>query len=55
MEATFPVGPRASLSAALLQTLEQHYAFGPIHAYHDLGGAYNLNVRIETRNGIYPG
>lgn len=53
MEAPFPLGPRALLSAGLLHTLEQHYAFGPIHTYRDLGGAYNLNARVETPRGIY--
>jgi homoserine kinase type II len=37
----------------LLHGLEQQYAFGPIRAYRDLGGAYNLNVRVETLHGSY--
>lgn len=48
-----PIGTRASIDHDLLQSLEAHYAVGPIQTSRDLGGAYNLNVYLHTTTGNY--
>jgi Ser/Thr protein kinase RdoA (MazF antagonist) len=53
MRAAFPVGPRAELSALLVQAIERHYDLGPICGRQDLGGAYNLNIRLDTEHESY--
>jgi hypothetical protein len=48
MRPATPIGPRAELSASLIRAIERHCDLGPISGYRDLGGAYNLNLRLDT-------
>jgi Ser/Thr protein kinase RdoA (MazF antagonist) len=49
----FPLGPRATTSDALVALLAQSYALGTVERVADLGGAYNLNLRLTTARGDY--
>lgn len=53
MEPSFPRGPRAALTPSLLQALQEKYGLGPLQECEDLGGAYNLNLRLQTATGAY--
>ena len=52
MKAPFPTGPRASFTAGLQGYLEQTYRL-EITSAADLGGAYNLNVLLNTPKGRF--
>jgi homoserine kinase type II len=53
MQTDFPLGPRASLTPDLLSTVAHAYGLGPMHTVADLGGAYNLNVRLNSDAGDF--
>lgn len=53
MEVEIPVGPRAQLTTQLVRRVADAYGLGQITGAQDLGGAYNLNVRFETKRGPY--
>lgn len=47
------IGPRAAPDGRLLAAVAAHFGLGPPLASADLGGAYNLNLRVETARGAY--
>jgi Ser/Thr protein kinase RdoA (MazF antagonist) len=53
MSISFPVGPRAELSVPLIQTIARCYGLSSITSYTDIGGAYNLNIRLDTARTTY--
>ena len=46
-----PVGPRARASPALIALARSRWDLGDISAIDDLGGSYNLNLRLVTGRG----
>lgn len=53
MKSSLPIGPRAEYSAALLKTLTRAYDLGAVRSYADLGGTYNVNLRLDTARGTF--
>jgi hypothetical protein len=51
MDLPLPIGPRATITPALLDALVRRYGLDSIRSATDLGGAYNLNAAIETPRG----
>ena len=43
-----PLGPRATSSPALIATVRSAWALNPVSGTTDLGGTYNLNLRLRT-------
>lgn len=53
-QAAIPIGPRAAISPALLQDVRDAWGLGTIAdlaGLGDVGGTYNLNVRLQTDRG----
>lgn len=53
VKASFPTGPRASVDTGLLKAVAHLYGLEPASDVSDLGGAYNLNVRLRSTKGSY--
>lgn len=53
METAFPTGPRAALTASLCEAIQAYYGLDTFQSCEDLGGAYNLNLRLQTASGAY--
>ena len=47
------IGPRAGPDDALLETADAAFGLGGIQAARDLGGTYNLNLRLYTAGGSF--
>jgi Ser/Thr protein kinase RdoA (MazF antagonist) len=48
-----PLGPRASLDAAALASIAATYDLGTVVDARDVGGTYNLNLRLHTERGMF--
>ena len=53
MDIPFEIGPRATLTEALVEAVVKRFELGKVSAFRDMGGAFNLNVRIHTFTGVY--
>ena len=53
MEFPFAIGPRATITPALLDLVVQHYQLGSVLSVTDLGGTYNLNIALQTAEATF--
>ncbi len=47
------IGPRAEADQTLLDTVAERWQLGRVLEAYDIGGTYNLNLRVQTTTGDY--